>query len=519
MSRRLTYLREQHGHALLTAFRTERRNEPFLDWIAAMEDEAAADAVFARYRAADPTAGGACAQWLIRLALGGSLPAEDLPKARETLEAFLAYKRRLPAEQRDLGRFDSLGDVWACVGHLAAADMPTSGKDEERREREVVMADSEIVIAPDDPAFAGWTVAIPTTERAAKWWGRGTRWCTAAEKNNMFAPYAASGPLVVFIRPDGEKFQFHAQSGQFMNAADDPVVRRDALSDLLQRLVQNAFPEKGKGPTERHIHLEALLMTIFPLGMDKKQPDGSVLWHADDLWDGAAQLAISKYALPLAEVPDDHIDKKAALAAVRWDGHNIEYVPREMLDDEICRVAIEQDGEAVMHLRHTRFLTYDLCLAAVRQTGHALMKIPGEFVDEAICLAAVRNTPFALYFVPEGMHTREMCFSAVEKNGGMLKDVPPRLRSREMCHAAVETCGRAIHAVPDHLKDQTLCRLAFRDREVCLEALRIDQGLMTFVPPNLRTEVREALVAEGIHIRVPRLWDDFEEAAAGPIMR
>ena len=250
MSKRIDFLRQQYATDLLKAFRDDPRNARFVigeENAVQTDDEAAANALFDMVRNADPTRTGACTQWLIRLALDGRLPAEDLPKARETLEAFKTYKRRLPAEQRDLGRYESLGEVWKAVEPSVLADAPVSGKDEERREREAARAESELILERN-----GWTVAIPQTERAAKWWGRGTRWCTAADTDNMFHEYAPDGPLVVFIRPDGAKFQWHGTTKQFMDAADDESDIVEFVDTVAPVLSEAPYSEEsGKAPSFR----------------------------------------------------------------------------------------------------------------------------------------------------------------------------------------------------------------------------------------------------------------------------
>lgn len=83
-------------------------------------------------------------------------------------------------------------------------------------------------------------VIVPRDERAACFWGRGTRWCTAATRgSNYFNNYNQQGPLYILlptkrIRP-GEKYQIHIPSGQFMNEDDTPVD--------ITNLAQNVFPQ------------------------------------------------------------------------------------------------------------------------------------------------------------------------------------------------------------------------------------------------------------------------------------
>ena len=73
-----------------------------------------------------------------------------------------------------------------------------------------------------------WKVIEPHTKKAACGFGSGTNWCTSASgDNNMFSFYNQNGPMQILLpknpRYRGEKYQFHASSGQFMNHEDSPV--------------------------------------------------------------------------------------------------------------------------------------------------------------------------------------------------------------------------------------------------------------------------------------------------------
>jgi hypothetical protein len=83
-------------------------------------------------------------------------------------------------------------------------------------------------------------VIIPKNEPAACYYGRGTRWCTAAtDSTNYFSLYSNQGPLYILLpqKPthDGEKYQLHFESGQFMEESDDQV--------SLGWLLKERFPE------------------------------------------------------------------------------------------------------------------------------------------------------------------------------------------------------------------------------------------------------------------------------------
>ena len=73
-------------------------------------------------------------------------------------------------------------------------------------------------------------MVIPKTEFAAQYWGRGTDWCTAygdpkgkwPKRTSTFDEYD-KGPLYIWNDNNGEKYQFHFPSRQFMDSGDRPI--------------------------------------------------------------------------------------------------------------------------------------------------------------------------------------------------------------------------------------------------------------------------------------------------------
>ena len=463
-NRRLVYLREQHGAALLDAVRTERRNARHLDFMDGQSSSNVVEVVFLRYREADPTDNGACTQWLIRLALDGKLPLEDLPKAKETLEAFLTYKRRLEPEDRDLGRHETLGSVWRAVEPFVRENAVASTREEDRRKRAAARAESTILLEQD-----GWTVAIPRTERAAKWWGRGTRWCTAADRNNQFDNYNEDGPLVVIVRPDGAKFQWHGQSDQCMNAEDEEAAPGRIVRDLPERLTAPQAP----GETEEN----CLLRHGFLVGMLRQSRRLGSLIAEGRIVPGAARTALTTFGILFDELPERLRSYDLCLEAVREDGEAIAHVPARLRTPALCLEAVRRSAEALGMLPE-RLRTYDLCLEAVRHHGDALFDVPKPLRDRVICRTAMKTTTAynTLSVVPKEFVDAEMCRLAVRANGNALSIVPGSIIDRDLCLEAVRHEPDAIEWVPRR----------FMDRDMILEAVRGNGFALDKVPPSRR---------------------------------
>ena len=96
-------------------------------------------------------------------------------------------------------------------------------------EKYPLVSEQNSATSPDGLIYDGETIRIynPKTEAEAKYYGRGSRWCTAAKKDNMFARYNADGPLFIVVpkrpRYKGEKYQLHVQTAQYMNEKDEEV--------------------------------------------------------------------------------------------------------------------------------------------------------------------------------------------------------------------------------------------------------------------------------------------------------
>jgi hypothetical protein len=78
-------------------------------------------------------------------------------------------------------------------------------------------------------------VIVPEDQQAACYYGQGTTWCTAAtQSSNYYERYARQGKLYILLptkpRYDGEKYQLHFATGQFMDETDEPIDIADLLT-------------------------------------------------------------------------------------------------------------------------------------------------------------------------------------------------------------------------------------------------------------------------------------------------
>lgn len=167
------------------------------------------------WREDKPNKMGKFGKWLLKLWVNKKLMLEDLYKATEYLSYFVKYNNRI--EVKDINKYHSLPELYNIVKvFMDNPEIATSNSDEVRRIKEGA-----------DKVFENgeWLVIVPHTKEASCYYGKGTQWCTAAEQShNMFDHYNSQGNLYINIRKsDGEKFQFHFESGSFMDATDTPI--------------------------------------------------------------------------------------------------------------------------------------------------------------------------------------------------------------------------------------------------------------------------------------------------------
>lgn len=172
--------------------------------------------------AADPTAKpnkmGKYGKWILSLFQRGLLRVGDLVEVKDCLGYFNRYINKI--EVKDINKYGSVRELYDVVKpFMENPEQATSKTDALRKQKheeaEKVYEDSE------------WMVIVPHTQAASCLYGKGTKWCTAADNyQNMFDYYNRNGKLYINInKNNGAKYQFHFESDSFMDAEDEPIER------------------------------------------------------------------------------------------------------------------------------------------------------------------------------------------------------------------------------------------------------------------------------------------------------
>lgn len=216
---------------------------------------------------ADPSTNKKYTQWMARMFANGSEPMlEDVVSTlADAVHKFhkLSVKKKLNPGENDINRYKSANQLYMVMDRY---EDPVD--DTDRGQAEKFYEDADV------------TVIIPRDETAACRYGRRTRWCTAAiHGSNYFGEYNRQGPLYILIpknpKHDGEKYQLHFESGQFMNENDDPediaYILKDRFPGLMKVFLDNeqsAKVIKDMVAFAPDSVIEALVSEIWELASD-----------------------------------------------------------------------------------------------------------------------------------------------------------------------------------------------------------------------------------------------------------
>lgn len=147
--------------------------------------------------------------WIGNMYVNGKINLGDIPELDSALTTYDKNKSQLP----NIKDCKSLSELIEWVKDLSDDFKPVRKQSNAKANLEKVYEDNE------------WVVYIPHSHAAARYGGESTHWCTASENDRFYNYYSRQGPLYINIhKSNSEKFQFHFETGQFMNAEDKPIV-------------------------------------------------------------------------------------------------------------------------------------------------------------------------------------------------------------------------------------------------------------------------------------------------------
>jgi len=164
--------------------------------------------------------------WMIKRIEDGFILPEDIYKWEEYFEIFKRLKREFPIKDiNQIKTEDQIDDFVNKAEEIKDREIdPSKKKGVEKSEKFSDLRIGEV------EGFQVYKIPQGTSDEmygAACELGSGTSWCTATGNTKQwFDRYAKDGPLYIFIGPDGEKYQFHWESNQFMDKNDRSILDR-----------------------------------------------------------------------------------------------------------------------------------------------------------------------------------------------------------------------------------------------------------------------------------------------------
>jgi hypothetical protein len=197
------YLAKQLGDKLVDAYKKDESKE------------ATAKEVMNQLKKADPSKQGLAMTFIANMYVKNQFKIEDIPRVKKDLDTFFKFRKEI--ENKDLNSYKKMDDLYDVTEKFQEKNPEMTKAAQEK----VIKSGVKKLIDTKD-----FKALIPTTKEAACLYGANTKWCTAAEDNNMFDHYNDQGNLVIIIA-GGKKFQLHFESDSFMNDRDQPLSKAD----------------------------------------------------------------------------------------------------------------------------------------------------------------------------------------------------------------------------------------------------------------------------------------------------
>lgn len=220
----VTALATDRGAHFPTPLGTSREYLRQKDKIGAEPDEASKQLIVKdilnAIEQADPTPNKEYAQWLAKCYANEAQKLEDITsKGTDWLKKYHQFKvkKLLPDNLRNIAniKFSQLYDIVANDELNAKLGAIENAPSKNKGQAETVLDNAEV------------RIIVPLDETGACYYGQGTQWCTAARNNNMFNRYNKDGRMYILLpkqpQYEGEKYQLHFPSGQYMDETDNAV--------------------------------------------------------------------------------------------------------------------------------------------------------------------------------------------------------------------------------------------------------------------------------------------------------
>lgn len=143
-------------------------------------------------------------------------------------------------------------------------------------------------------------------------------------------------------------------------------------------------------------------------------------------------------AMTILQRENNMIFKNMYLKIVNIYGSLLLYVPVDMVDYEMCMVAIKLDSNALRYIPDSIEKNKQFYTDAAKQNLNVFWIMPQEFMDKELCMRVVKGSMYALSYVPEKFKDEEVCLCSVKNHAITIRNVPEHLRTFELCSVAMK---------------------------------------------------------------------------------
>lgn len=183
----------------------------------------------------------------------------------------------------------------------------------------------------------------------------------------------------------------------------------------------------------------------------------------------------------------ENITYDMCVAAVTQSGWAIAFVPKEYLSAEIYALSCRTCGDT-LRLVPPEQITKEMCMDAVQADAEALKYVPEQFCSEELYFAAALRNPKAFRYTPIELLRPEFCSKVIEKHGNnAIDDLPAALRNTSFYIQLVALRPQVLWCIPKKNRTKAVCKQALDAgwNGSLQQAVKEKPEFLSLVPPNM----------------------------------
>ena len=177
-----------------------------------------------------------------------SVKDEDIYKFKESLQKYDIYKKEIG---KPIDAFQTLPELDKAISEIENKGVPVNELAHRRYKlfQKAIKKGLEVVFEDKQ-----WIVGIPHTHESSMLFGEDTSWCTTSSRDYYYNHYSRQGPLFINLnKENGDLYQFHFESEQFMDSDDHSIDFGDFCSENndLEKFYHNYIDKKVGNPKQK----------------------------------------------------------------------------------------------------------------------------------------------------------------------------------------------------------------------------------------------------------------------------